>query len=413
MKINDQMGSDEQEQVEKAQHYFSDFGGMYVAEILVPALKQLEDEYNKAIQDPDFLQQLDELLVDYAGRPTPLFKCRNIANDYNADIYLKREDLLHGGAHKTNQVLAQALLAMRMGKKRIIAETGAGQHGVATAMVCALLDLDAVIYMGEKDVVRQQPNVQRMKMLGAKVITVTAGSSSLKDAINEALRDWTSSYETTHYLLGTVAGPAPYPDMVRRFQQIIGIEARLQIQKKAGKLPDMAIACVGGGSNAMGLFQAFLQDEAVQLVGVEPAGKGLDTEEHGATMNKGELGIFQGCLSRVLQTEEGQITESYSVSAGLDYPGVGPQHVAFQEMGLARYEAVTDDEAIAASLLLTRHEGIIPALESSHALAYALKVAKNHPMEADKLCLLVNLSGRGDKDLATVLAIIGEKNDDE
>jgi len=411
MKVSDSINSPEQE--ERAQHYFSDYGGMYVAEILVPALQQLEAEYNKALKDPEFLAELDKLLADYAGRPTPVLKCRNITKNFNADIYLKREDLLHGGAHKTNQVLAQALLAKRMGKKRIIAETGAGQHGVATAMVCSLLDLDAVIYMGEKDVIRQQPNVQRMQLLGAKVITVTAGSSSLKDAINEALRDWTSSYDNTHYLLGTVAGPAPYPDMVRRFQQIIGIEARKQIQQQAGRLPDMAIACVGGGSNAMGLFQAFIADDKVKLVGVEPAGKGLDTPEHGATMNKGELGIFQGCLSRVIQTEEGQITESYSVSAGLDYPGVGPQHVALQEAGLADYEAVTDDEAIRASLLLTRYEGIIPALESSHALAYALKVAEEHPKESKRLCLLVNLSGRGDKDLATVLAILREKNNDK
>ncbi len=411
MKVSDPINSPNQE--ESAQHYFSDYGGMYVAEILVPALQQLEDEYNKALKDPEFLAELDTLLADFAGRPTPVLKCRNITRNFNADIYLKREDLLHGGAHKTNQVLAQALLAKRMGKKRIIAETGAGQHGVATAMVCSLLDLEAVIYMGEKDVIRQKPNVQRMQLLGAKVITVTAGSSSLKDAINEALRDWTSSYDNTHYLLGTVAGPAPYPDMVRRFQQIIGIEARKQIQQQAGRLPDMAIACVGGGSNAMGLFQAFIADDEVKLVGVEPAGKGLDTLEHGATMNKGELGIFQGCLSRVIQTEEGQIKESYSVSAGLDYPGVGPQHVALQEAGLADYQAVTDDEAIRASLILTRYEGIIPALESSHALAYALKVAENHPKEEQKLCLLVNLSGRGDKDLATVLAVLREKNNDK
>ncbi len=411
MKVSESINRTEQE--EKAQHYFSDYGGMFVAEILVPALQQLEDEYNNALKDPEFLAELDKLLADYAGRPTPVLKCRNIARNFNADIYLKREDLLHGGAHKTNQVLAQALLAKRMGKKRIIAETGAGQHGVATAMVCALLDLEAVIYMGKKDVIRQKPNVQRMQLLGAKVITVTAGSSSLKDAINEALRDWTSSYDSTHYLLGTVAGPAPYPDMVRRFQQIIGIEAREQIQQQAGRLPDMAIACVGGGSNAMGLFQAFIADDEVKLVGVEPAGKGLDTLEHGATMNKGELGIFQGCLSRVLQTEDGQIEESYSVSAGLDYPGVGPQHVALQEAGLADYEAVSDDEAIRASLILTRYEGIIPALESAHALAYALKVAENHPKEEKKLCLLVNLSGRGDKDLATVLAVLREKNNDK
>ncbi len=411
MKVSDSINRPEQE--EKAQHYFSDYGGRYVAEILVPALQQLEDEYNRALKDPEFLAELDKLLADYAGRPTPVLKCRNITRNFNADIYLKREDLLHGGAHKTNQVLAQALLAKRMGKKRIIAETGAGQHGVATAMVCSLLDLEAVIYMGKKDVIRQKPNVQRMQLLGAKVITVKAGSSSLKDAINEALRDWTSSYNNTHYLLGTVAGPAPYPDMVRRFQQIIGIEARKQIQQQAGRLPDMAIACVGGGSNAMGLFQAFIADDEVKLVGVEPAGKGLDTLEHGATMNKGALGIFQGCLSRVIQTEEGQIKESYSVSAGLDYPGVGPQHVALQEAGLADYQAVTDDEAIRASLILTRYEGIIPALESSHALAYALKVAENHPKEEKKLCLLVNLSGRGDKDLATILAVLREKNNDK
>ena len=389
-----------------AQHYFSGYGGMFVPEILVPALQQLEQEYLAAIEDPEFNQTLEELLANFAGRPTPLFRCLNITKDFNADIYLKREDLLHGGAHKTNQVLAQALLAKRMGKNRIIAETGAGQHGVATAMVCALLDLDVVIYMGEKDVIRQQPNVQRMKLLGAKVVTVSLGSSSLKDAINEALRDWTSSYEDTHYLLGTVAGPAPFPDMVRRFQQIIGIEARTQIQQQAGRLPDMAIACVGGGSNAIGLFHAFLEDQQVKLIGVEAAGKGIDTAEHGATMNRGELGIFQGCLSRVVQTEEGQIKESYSISAGLDYPGVGPQHVALQASGAAEYMAITDDEAVAASLLLTRKEGIIPALESSHALAYALKVAEAHPMDDEKLCLLVNLSGRGDKDLATVLAAV-------
>lgn len=395
--------------VKTAQHYFSGYGGMFVPEILVPVLQQLEQEYIAAINDPQFNETLEELLANYAGRPTPVFRCLNIVKNFNADIYLKREDLLHGGAHKTNQVLAQALLAKRMGKTRVIAETGAGQHGVATAMVCALLDLDVVIYMGEKDVIRQQPNVQRMELLGAKVVTVTAGSSSLKDAINEALRDWTSSYEDTHYLLGTVAGPAPFPDMVRHFQQVIGIEARRQIQEQAGRLPDMAIACVGGGSNAIGLFQAFLDDD-VKLIGVEAAGKGIDTEEHGATMNRGELGIFQGCLSRVVQTAEGQIKESYSISAGLDYPGVGPQHVALQESGAAEYFAITDDEAVAACLLLTRKEGIIPALESSHALAYALKVAEAHPTDAEKLCILVNLSGRGDKDLATILAAINEKS---
>jgi len=392
--------------IEAAQHYFSGYGGAFVAEILVPVLEQLEEEYVKALNDPEFHKTLSNLLSDFAGRPTPLYRCRNITKDFNADLYLKREDLLHGGAHKTNQVLAQGLLTKRMGKNRVIAETGAGQHGVATAMVCALLDLDCVIYMGEKDVLRQQPNVQRMELLGAKVITVTSGSSSLKDAINEALRDWISSYETTHYLLGTVAGPAPFPDMVRQFQQIIGIEARQQIQLQAGRLPDMAIACIGGGSNAIGLFHAFIGDENVKLIGVEAAGKGLETTEHGATMNKGQKGIFQGCLSKIIQTDDGQIEESYSISAGLDYPGVGPQHVALQENNLAEYVAVTDDEALDASLLLTRKEGIIPALESSHALAYAMKLVKQHPMNSEKLCLLLNLSGRGDKDLTTVMAAL-------
>lgn len=399
--------------IKSVNHYFSTYGGMFVPEILVPALQQLEQEYLRALNDPEFNSTLEQLLADYAGRPTPVFRCRNLSRGLNADIYLKREDLLHGGAHKTNQVLAQALLAKRMGKKRIIAETGAGQHGVATAMVCALLDLEAVIYMGEKDVIRQQPNVQRMKLLGAEVIPISAGSASLKDAINEALRDWTASYETTHYLIGTVAGPAPFPDMVRSFQQVIGIEARRQIQEQAGRLPDMAIACVGGGSNAIGLFQAFLEDDEVSLIGVEAAGKGLDTEQHGATMNRGELGIFQGCLSQVVQTSEGQIRESYSISAGLDYPGVGPQHVALKESGAAVYHAVTDKEAVDASIQLTRQEGIIPALESSHALAYALKVARQHPENEAKLCILVNLSGRGDKDLATVLAAIEENRHDK
>jgi len=387
-------------------HYFEGFGGLFVAEILVPALEQLENEYQSALADKNFNQQLQQLLKDYAGRPTPLFKCQNIMSDYNAELYLKREDLLHGGAHKTNQVLAQALLAVRMGKKRIIAETGAGQHGVATAMVCALLGLEAVIYMGEKDVIRQQPNVQRMQLLGATVITVTAGSASLKDAINEALRDWTASYENTHYLLGTVAGPAPFPDMVARFQKIIGIEARKQILEQAGRLPDIAMACVGGGSNAIGLFQAFVDDSEVSLIGVEAAGKGIDTNEHGATMAHGEIGIFQGCKSKILQSDEGQIKESYSISAGLDYPGVGPQHVAYEKLGIAKYESVTDNEAVQASLLLTRKEGIIPALESSHALAHAIKIARAHSHDEEPLCLLVNLSGRGDKDLATILSAL-------
>ena len=390
-------------------HYFETFGGCFVPEILVPALNQLEQEYRKALDDEDFHQELKALLRDFAGRPTPLYECRNLINKQNVRLFLKREDLLHGGAHKTNQVLAQGLLAKRMGKKRIIAETGAGQHGVATAMVCALLDLDATIYMGKTDVERQQPNVQRMTMLGAKVIGVDAGSASLKDAINEAMRDWTASYESSHYLLGTVAGPAPFPDMVRRFQQVIGEEAKAQFEERTGRLPDAAIACVGGGSNAIGLFQAFMPDEQVKLIGVEPAGHGLETKEHGATLNKGEPGILHGCLTKILQTGEGQISESHSISAGLDYPGVGPQHAAMQATGRATYTAVTDDEALSATLSLTRQEGIIPALESAHALAHALKMADEHPDSEDTLFLLVNLSGRGDKDLQTILSAIKKR----
>jgi tryptophan synthase beta chain len=389
-------------------HYFGDYGGMFVPEILVPPLKQLEQAFHDALEDQAFLDELQVLLTDFAGRPTPLLHCKNLSKVGNADIYFKREDLLHGGAHKTNQVLAQALLAKRMGKNRIIAETGAGQHGVASAMVCALLGLELVVYMGAKDVERQQPNVQRMKLLGAKVVPVSIGSSSLKDAINEALRDWTASYETTHYMIGTVAGPAPFPAIVARFQRIIGDEARQQMIDQVGRLPDEAIACVGGGSNAIGLFQAFFDDKEVKLVGVEPAGKGLDTESHGATLCKGEEGIFQGCLTKVLQDKEGQIHESFSVSAGLDYPGIGPQHVALQKSRRAEYVAVIDDAALDATLEVTRSEGLIPALESAHAVAYALERARNHPADQKRLCLLVNMSGRGDKDLNTVLEIIGE-----
>ena len=384
------------------------YGGMFVPEILVPALNQLKQAFEDSLEDQDFLDQLSEHLHDFAGRPTPILHCKNLSRYGNADIYFKREDLLHGGAHKTNQVLAQALLAQRMGKNRIIAETGAGQHGVATAMVCALLDMELVVYMGAKDVERQQPNVQRMKLLGAKVVPVTNGSSSLKDAINEALRDWTASYEKTHYLIGTVAGPAPFPAMVARFQRIIGDEARTQIIAKAGRLPDEVIACVGGGSNAIGIFQAFLNDQDVALTGVEPGGKGELTAHHGATLGQGEVGIFQGCITKVLQDEEGQIHESFSVSAGLDYPAVGPQHVYLQKTGRARYVSVNDDAALDASLDVTRKEGIIPALESSHAVAYAIERAKNHPVDQPKLLLLVNMSGRGDKDLNTVINEIGD-----
>ncbi|MCO7223098.1 tryptophan synthase subunit beta [Pleionea sp. CnH1-48] len=379
--------------------YFGEYGGMFVPEILVPALEQLETAFIEAIEDPDFIEELNDLLNNYAGRPTPLYECRNLTTSEQGRIFLKREDLLHGGAHKTNQVLGQVLLAKRMGKKRIIAETGAGQHGVATALACALVDLPCVVYMGAKDCQRQQPNVYRMELMGAKVIPVDNGSGTLKDAINEALRDWAATYEDTHYLLGTAAGPHPFPTIVREFQRVIGQEARQQMLEQTGKLPDYAIACVGGGSNAIGLFTDFLNDQEVRLIGVEPAGKGLDTDQHGATLNRGKLGIIHGSHTKIMQDDDGQIEESYSVSAGLDYPAIGPQHVHLQQIGRAEYETATDKEALAAFQSLSRNEGIIPALESSHALAYALKLAKNNGPETH---ILVNLSGRGDKDLEYV-----------
>ncbi|MGO1329587.1 MAG: tryptophan synthase subunit beta, partial [Idiomarina loihiensis] len=353
--------------------YFGDFGGQFVPEILLPALEQLEQAFIDAQQDEEFQAEFRGLLKNYLGRPTPLSLCRNLPlNSPNkTKIYLKREDLLHGGAHKTNQVLGQALLAKRMGKTRIIAETGAGQHGTATALACALLDLECIIYMGKKDVERQQPNVFRMELMGAKVVPVDTGSGTLKDAVNEALRDWTASYPNTHYLLGTAAGAHPFPTIVREFHRMIGEEAKAQIIEQAGRLPDEVIACVGGGSNAIGMFADFIDEEGVDLVGVEPAGKGVETKQHGATLAAGKPGILHGCLSFLMQNDEGQIEESYSVSAGLDYPGVGPQHAHLKAIGRARYESVTDEEALEAFKLLSRHEGIIPALEPAHALAYA------------------------------------------
>ena len=378
--------------------YFGDFGGQFVPEILLPALEQLEKAFIEAQQDEDFQAEFRGLLKNYLGRPTPLSLCRNLPlhSPNKTKIYLKREDLLHGGAHKTNQVLGQALLAKRMGKTRIIAETGAGQHGTATALACALLDLECIIYMGKKDVERQQPNVFRMELMGAKVVPVDTGSGTLKDAVNEALRDWTSSYPDTHYLLGTAAGAHPFPTIVREFHRMIGEEAKAQIKEQAGRLPDEVIACVGGGSNAIGMFADFIDEEDVELVGVEPAGKGVETKHHGATLTAGKPGILHGCLSFLMQNPEGQIEESYSVSAGLDYPGVGPQHAHLKAIGRARYESVTDEEALEAFKLLSRHEGIIPALESAHALAYALKRAAEP--DAPEI-LLINLSGRGDKDI--------------
>ena len=385
---------------------FGDFGGIYVPEILLPALEALEAAFLDSKTDESFRRELDELLSRYAGRPTPLYVCRNLCADTPAKIYLKREDLLHGGAHKTNQVLGQGLLAKRLGKTRLIAETGAGQHGVATALTGALLGFETVIYMGAKDVERQRLNVFRMELMGAKVISVTSGAKTLKDAINEAMRDWTASYETTHYMLGTVAGPHPFPLMVRDFQRVIGEEARGQILEQLGRLPDAVLACVGGGSNAMGIFAEFVPDEEVALIGVEPAGHGLHTEAHGATLQRGRVGILHGSRTFILQDEDGQIQESHSISAGLDYPGVGPEHAHLQATGRARYVGISDDEALEAFGALARAEGIIPALESAHALAYAIQMARAATEETH---LLVNLSGRGDKDVVQVEAALAKK----
>lgn len=379
---------------------FGEFGGMYVPEILVPALQQLDEAFRQAEQDPAFNAELAELLKNYAGRQTPLYRCRNYGKGLPGQIFLKREDLLHGGAHKTNQVLGQALLAKRMGKTRLIAETGAGQHGVATALAGALFGFETKIYMGGKDVERQALNVFRMRLMGAEVIPVTAGSASLKDAINEALRDWSASYDNTHYLLGTVAGPHPFPTIVREFQRVIGREAKQQMLESTGRLPEYVIACVGGGSNAMGIFADFIEESAVKLIGVEAAGHGLHTEAHGATLQKGRPGVLHGCRTFILQDSHGQIHESHSISAGLDYPGVGPEHAFLQASGRAEYVGITDEEALVAFQELARCEGIIPALESSHALAYAKKLAAS---VAPGTPILVNLSGRGDKDITHVM----------
>ncbi|MEZ7862973.1 MAG: tryptophan synthase subunit beta [Aeromonadaceae bacterium] len=384
--------------------FFGEFGGMYVPQILVPALLQLEKAFLDAQADPAFHAEFRALLTEYAGRPTPLTLCRNLTKGTKTKLYLKREDLLHGGAHKTNQVLGQALLAKRMGKTRIIAETGAGQHGVATALACALLDLPCRIYMGAVDMERQKPNVFRMRLMGAEVVAVHAGSSTLKDACNEAMRDWTANYEDTHYMLGTAAGPHPFPTIVREFQRMIGEEAKEQVQQVEHRLPDAVIACVGGGSNAIGLFADFIEESGVRLIGVEPAGHGIDSGEHGATLGQGSKGVFFGMHSYLMQDQHGQVEESYSISAGLDFPSVGPQHAHLQAIGRAEYVSITDQEALDAFQELARHEGIIPALESSHALAYGLKMARENP-EREQL-LIVNLSGRGDKDIFTVADIL-------
>jgi len=376
---------------------FGRFGGCYVPEILVPALEQLEAAFLDAQDDSDFAAELNGLLANYAGRPTPLTRCRNLPGN----IYLKREDLLHGGAHKTNQVLGQGLLAKRMGKTRLIAETGAGQHGVATAIVGALLGFETVIYMGAEDIERQRLNVFRMELMGARVVPVESGGRTLKDAINEALRDWSASFETTHYLLGTAAGPHPFPTMVRDFQRVIGREARAQMIEQLGRLPDAVVACVGGGSNAIGLFADFMDDD-VRLIGVEAAGKGLAGAEHGATLLRGTPGILHGAETYLLQDSDGQVADTWSVSAGLDYPAVGPEHAHLKDSGRADYVGATDAEALAAFKALAEGEGIICAFESAHALAHALKLAEAEP----ESMILVGLSGRGDKDVAQAQGLL-------
>ncbi len=379
--------------------HFGRYGGRFVPEALVAALDELSAAYDKARGDREFLDELDRLHRDYTGRPSPLTDAEKLSEHAGgARILLKREDLNHTGSHKINNVLGQALLTKRMGKTRVIAETGAGQHGVATATACALMGLECVVYMGEVDTRRQALNVARMRLLGAEVIPVTTGSRTLKDAINEALRDWVASVDSTHYLLGTVAGPHPFPTMVRDFHRVIGLEAREQVLERTGRLPDAVAACVGGGSNAIGIFHAFLDDPGVRLVGFEPGGDGVETGRHGATLSEGSPGALHGALSYLLQDEDGQTAESYSISAGLDYPGVGPEHALLKDIGRATYESVTDAEAMDAFALLSRSEGIIPAIESAHAVAGALRLGRELGPEA---VVLVNLSGRGDKDVDT------------
>jgi len=377
---------------------FGEFGGMYAPESLIPILKEVEAGFLKAKEDKAFVAEFQRLLSEYAGRPTPITHCKNLSQSLGFDLYLKREDLLHGGAHKTNNCIGQLLLAKYLGKKRIIAETGAGQHGVATAMVGAMLGLPVEVYMGLVDVARQAPNVQRMKLFGAKVHAVESGSATLKDAINDAMRDWITHAEDTYYCFGTAAGPHPFPTMVRYFQQVIGLEAREQMHQQTGSLPNAVVACVGGGSNAIAIFSAFLEDTEVKLFGAEAAGHGLDTDKHAATLQKGSSAVFHGMHSLFLQDEHGQITEPHSISAGLDYPGIGPEHAYLQQLKRVTYLGVTDQQALEAFELLSQKEGIIPALESAHALGLVLN-HKAHFKPGDKV--LVNLSGRGDKDLET------------
>lgn len=379
---------------------FGEFGGQYIPETVMTAVHELEKAYDKYKDDPEFNKELQELYHNYAGRPSMLYYAEKMTKDLGgAKIYIKREDLNHTGSHKINNVLGQILLAKKMGKKRIIAETGAGQHGVATATVCALMGLECEVYMGETDMKRQSLNVYRMNLLGAKVTGVASGTATLKDAINEAFRDWVSNIDTTFYCIGSVMGPHPYPTMVRDFQKVISAEIKAQLMEKEGRLPDCVVACVGGGSNAMGAFYNFIEDKSVKLVGAEAAGRGVDTPDHAATVAKGSLGIFHGMKSLFLQNEYGQIDPVYSISAGLDYPGIGPEHAYLNSIGRAQYVDITDEEAVCAFEYLSRTEGIIPAIESSHAVAAALKIAPT--MDNDSI-LVINLSGRGDKDVYSI-----------
>lgn len=380
---------------------FGKYGGCYVSELLIPVLEEVETAFEDAKNDPKFSEEFLELLKNFAGRPTPITQMSTLSQELGCKLVLKREDLLHGGAHKTNNVIGQALLAKRMGKTELIAETGAGQHGVATAMAGALFGLPTKVFMGAKDIERQMPNVKRMKLFGAEVISVESGSQSLKDAINDALRYWTAKSQDTYYVFGTVAGPHPFPSLVAYFQKIIGEEARQQVLEQYRSLPHTICACVGGGSNAIGLFKAFLEDEEVRIIGVEPAGQGIETGKHGAALGQGTPGSLHGSYSYCLQNSDGQIQEAHSISAGLDYPGVGPEHSFLQDSGRAKYVSVTDDQALEAFQILTQKEGIIPALESAHALAASFQIAKD--LNEDDV-LLVNLSGRGDKDLDHVLS---------
>jgi tryptophan synthase beta chain len=386
------------------QHRFGPYGGRYVPETLVPALEELEAAWIGAREDPAFKAQLDTLLNDYVGRPSPLYHARRLSEAAGRDVYLKREDLNHTGAHKINNALGQTLLALRMGKTRIIAETGAGQHGVATATACALLGVECVVYMGTEDMRRQRPNVQRMELLGARVAPVDAGARTLKEAVSAAIRDWVANVGDTHYVIGSCVGPAPFPALVRDLQRVIGDEARAQVLAAAGRLPDRVVACVGGGSNAIGTFVPFVADEQVALIGVEAAGDGIETGRHGAPLTVGGRGgVLHGAYSAIMQDEDGQILEAHSISAGLDYPGTGPEHAWLRDSGRARYVGITDVEALAAFQRLTRLEGIIPALESSHAIAWVLGAGAREASTLDLVCL----SGRGDKDLAEALEQLG------